>query len=375
MHRVVLVSVRIVALMALLMATQVSLSSLSGAQDLSALVSLAAPALTPTVAPSSKPNIPLPPPSHPLPPTSREFREFSRSMPECRPGEQGRPSPFPDVNGCRAIGVAGDSSIRRPRTTDLPRPPVRSILSLLPVPTAEASDLGDLLVGYPRHGCCWRASMGTGQGRDPWWNLPQYGTGGDNYGSYAQIWVPGASVPPTAPGLAMGSLLDFFNSTGYPGGGADEVGWVITSRPPLNCPADGLAHPFTDNFVGGFRCFPYITLAAGSWHSFATIALGGGQWGNYWYNPAWGWTALDIRTGMPDASSGHDHGIEVSLDCCVSGSTTYLYGVQQLRTLGGAWTLVDAVQPAYSFANWSSAPPTVRIELVQAHFNFWAYGP
>ena len=47
---------------------------------------------------------PIPPPPSAVPPplpSGREVQEFTANMPYCEPGEVYRPSPFPELNGCR----------------------------------------------------------------------------------------------------------------------------------------------------------------------------------------------------------------------------------------------------------------------------------
>ncbi len=159
------------------------------------------------------------------------------------------------------------------------------------------------------------------------------------------------------------SFLDFFPNADS-GNGGDETGWAITSA---YC-GDTEPHPFTDNAYGLFTCFPSYTLAHSTWYTWSTLALGANQWANLFHDGTQ-WITLDVRTGMPDLSSGHDHGIEAST-AGVSGSSAAIWGLQQLTSLGGAWRSVDASQPAYSINNQS-----LSISLVDAHNDFYVVGP
>ncbi len=326
-------------------------------------------------------NAPPPPAtSPPPPPTSAEYRSWAKTLPQCAPGETSRPSPYPNVSGCRLAGPA-------PTTPTFPaRYAARKLARQLPglVPVAYASDLGIITAPVHRHNPYSRASVGTGEGRDTQqWNFPQYGTGGDNYGTDASILAVNPSlgntcVPPGAPCLAMASVINFFDAhyLQFNNAGLDEVGWVKFEGAGYIDGCDDQIRPFTDDGAGHFHCAP-ITLTPNTWYYFLTQSLGGNTWGNSIYlNNTW--TQIDTRPG-PDASSGIDPGTEAW--GVTSAYTTGVAGMAQYRSLGGSFQSVGSNAALYPCTNQplghacaytiQDSPLIISTPLVNEHQQWW----
>ncbi|HZT08648.1 MAG TPA: hypothetical protein VFC51_16620 [Chloroflexota bacterium] len=268
-------------------------------------------------------------------------------MPYCNPGETFRPSAWPGISGCIIHGVP----MPRPGTSRAAATSIPPHVALGPR-LAFADDQGALSPTAPRHECCQRASIATGDAFiDAADELPTSDVG-TNYGAFLSLLTPPG--PPTRVTLCAqlindcGALGSLFNNmpTAFPGGNGAEVGWVYPDATQEHgsygfC-EQGELYFFTDNGDGNFLCVNLVTLSWNSWYNVTDLNVGGGAWIQYaeWPTGSGTWFAIGRIDGLQDQSTGLDPGIEFRENRYIGSFYSGFANLYQMRTQNGPLEIV-----------------------------------